>query len=391
MCLKYYVRYRTCDHHEYLGSHHCSLMPCDLDKQHFHYFYDDFPVPQPQEGLTEESVSDKITLTCKTCAMTNGIKLDPDELPVQYYPPTKNFTIEERRPTGRALPVNIIRAENKSEPESDCDCDYEYDNDYKSLSAADDQEWDETDEETDEETDHVDYARLGYEEALTQRALMQAKVVKQASNWPNHLVQQWHTLPFVPLGPAAGRYPMSNNLHYHQQMGYLAPPWMPSLTPCYGYVPAPSSVHKTAAPSGASNPCLAPMPWPTLGDTGKPTIPAVLPERPATPPPTPPLDTRPHCPRPPFIVGSLTHAWSRIEAAKHRHLRYRARRAKASRQDGLSSKRVSLGEFVVEKRNQKGRQRAVVDVAEDLEIGIWPILPFASEASDVENGGQDYT
>lgn len=140
MCLKYFIGHSTCDHHEYLGSHHCSLRPCDLDTQHFHYIQDDFPVPWPKELAAEQG-----PLACKICASEQCGKLDPDETPVQSYAPTNNFQVKEIRPTGHTLPVSVMRVENddtttESSIASD-DSEGSFDYDYKSLSDADDAEW----------------------------------------------------------------------------------------------------------------------------------------------------------------------------------------------------------------------------------------------------------
>ncbi|KAJ4382249.1 hypothetical protein N0V86_002582 [Didymella sp. IMI 355093] len=140
MCLKYFIRHSTCDHHEYLGSHHCSLRPCDLDRQHFHYLEDNFPIPWPEDLQAERAA-----LACKICATKQRNELEPDEAPVRSYAPTNNFQVKEIRPIGYTLPVNVIRvAEDDMTKEStteDEDSDDSFDYDYKSLSDADDEEW----------------------------------------------------------------------------------------------------------------------------------------------------------------------------------------------------------------------------------------------------------
>ncbi|KAF3050199.1 hypothetical protein E8E11_007858 [Didymella keratinophila] len=335
MCLKYFVGYSACDHHEYLGSHHCSLRPCDLDTQHFHYIEDGFPIPWPEALKAERGA-----LACKTCASEQCDKLNPDETPVQSYAPTNNIQVKEIRPTGYALPVFVIRVEKgdvtaDSTTESD-ESDDSFDYDYKSLSDADEEEW--------------SIPRTGYNEAhdevLAQRH--RENLQTQLRELPNYLMQQQQDLPFVPPGLTPEAYTTENYLRYTMPYtGYLAPPTVLSTPPWHGGMVSPSSVptQPTSARPDDSSPQL--LPASTAKNADKHTTPASLLQDPATPPPTPPMYLLPPRPTPPFIVGSITDAYMRIEAAKRRHVRERVRRQRSSLQDALPARKMALTDFMI--------------------------------------------
>jgi hypothetical protein len=376
MCLKYSVGHSTCNHHEYLGSHHCSLRPCDLDTQHFHYIKDDFPVPQP-----EASNAARGALACKICANEQFDKLDPDEVPVQSYAPTNNFHVKEIRPTGYTLPVCVIRVEEddattESTTESD-DSDDSFDYDYKNLSDADEEEW--------------SIPGTGYDEAreevLAQRH--REHLQTQLRDLPIYLMQQQQNLPFVPPGLTEEAYAAGSYLHYPMpHMGYLASPAVLSIPPWHGGMASPSSVpiQPASARPDDSSPQLLSASIPKNADEH--TTPALLLQRPATPPPTPPMEPLPPRSTPPFIVGSITDAYLRMEAAKRRHMRERVRRQRSSLQDALPTRKMALTDFMV-KRPQRGHRREA-DVSVDLGVDAWSSLPFAGEGLDTDCGAEEY-
>jgi hypothetical protein len=381
MCLKYFVRHSTCDHHEYLGSHHCSLRPCDLDRQHFHYIEDNFPVPWP-EDLTAE----RAALACKICATKQLDELEPDEAPVRSYAPTNNFQVKEIRPTGYTLPVNVIRvAEDSVTKEStteDEDSDDSFDYDYKSLSDADDEEWNV--QKDGRQNFAYDQA---HDEVLAQRH--REHLQNQLRNLPNYLMQQQQFLPFVPPGLTAEAYATGSYLHYPMpHMGHLAPPSVLSIPPWHGGMASLSSVPTNPTPTRPddSSPQLLPAFIPRNAD--KQTTPRSLPQRATTPPPTPPMHPSTPRPIPPFIVGSITDAYLRMEAAKRRHMRERVRRQRSSLQDALPARRMALTDFMVKKKTQRGHHKGI-EVPVDVGVDAWSSLPFAGERSDTECGAEE--
>lgn len=366
MCLKYFVRHSTCDHHEYLGSHHCSLRPCDLDTQHFHYIEDDFPVPWPEDLKAERSA-----LACKTCTIRQGDTPDLADAPVQSYAPTNDFQVKEVRPTGRILPVKVVRVEedDETEPTTETqDSNDNFDYDYKSLSDADDEEWAEQTNGR-QNTGH-DQTR---DEALAQRH--REYLQNQLRDLPNYLMQQQQFLPTVPHGMPLEAHGTVSCFHYPMPpMGYFAPPPVHSMPPWHGGMV--SSVPNKAASTRPDDGSPQLLPAFIPQDADKHTVPAPLPQYPATPPPTPPMH-----PLPPFIVGSITGAYLRMEAAKRRHLRERARREKSSLQDALPARRMALTEFMVKKR--RGHNNALE------EVHAWSSLPFAEKELDSECGAEE--
>ncbi|KAJ4412176.1 hypothetical protein N0V91_000644 [Didymella pomorum] len=378
MCLKYFFGHSTCDHHEYLGSYHCSLRPCDLDAQHFHYIEDDFPVPWP-EALTAE----RGATACKICANEQCDKLDPNEAPVQSYTPTNNFQIKVIRPTGYALPMSVIRVDEndvttESSTESD-DSDDSFDYDYKSLSDADEKEW--------------SIPRTGYREAhdevLAQRH--RENLQTQLRELPNYLMQQQQNLPFVPPGLTPKAYTTGDYVHYPMpHLGYFAPPTVLSIPPWHGGMASLSSVltRPTSARPDDSSPQLLSASIPNKQPQGYDT-PASLLQGPATPPSTPPIHPLLPRPAPPFIVGSITDAYLRMEAAKRRHMRERARRQRSSLQEALPARKMALTDFMVKKRPQRAHHREA-GVLVDLGVNAWSSLPFAGEELDTDCGAEEY-
>jgi hypothetical protein len=67
MCIVYFASYTSCTHSHLLGAWNCSLN-CPTDARHTLYLDDD-------------------GFDCQTCVFLRGEELDPDIMPVEYYPP----------------------------------------------------------------------------------------------------------------------------------------------------------------------------------------------------------------------------------------------------------------------------------------------------------------
>ena len=333
MCLKYFVGYPGCNHHEYLGSQHCSLRPCDLDAQQFHYLEDEFPVPwspnlQPVFHCVQGS------LACNICNSGHHNALDPDgETPVQYYPPTISLDVTE---------VDSTSCSPSGGKSTDDDKGHDYD--YKALSSADSDEWllgqEEPDQSTEPSSVHDDITDQTHSDLVN----------AQLRELPTYLAHQQSFVPFVQPGPAPGLYAMG---HYpHQPMPHTAhltpaamfnpPYWHGGMSPFY---PVPPN-HLSSYADSSSLQLKKSLVQEAAASAG-------LPQRPATPPLTPPAGPRnSYSSRtvPPFIVGTVTDAFLRIEAARERSMReHTRRRAKKSPCGTPPTRRMALTEFVVEK------------------------------------------
>jgi hypothetical protein len=301
---------------------------------------------------------------------------------VQYYPPPNNFDTEELRPTGYPLPIKVVKARpdgvNNAESE---DCDYDYDYDYKSLSDADEEEWNTVEEHG--ETTNVDTEN---NEILAR--MHRDFVQSQLKDLPNYLAERRQIPPFVPPRLTLEVYAIGNYVDYPMsRMAYLAPPSMPSIPQWHGGMPALSSVHIMPMPTSPK--ALQAVLPPVQKDDAVSTSAAALRRRPDTPPPTSPMHPLPPLLPPPFIVGSITDAYLRIEAAKRRHMRGRARRAKSSLRDALPARSMALTDFIVHKRARKAHYRNV-DATEDVELDTWSSLPLAGDEWDTEGGAEEY-
>ncbi|KAF3042376.1 hypothetical protein E8E12_006135 [Didymella heteroderae] len=369
MCLKYFVSYSACDHHEYLGSHHCSLRPCNLDTQHFHYIEDDFPIPWPEDLEAEQGV-----LACQTCASKQRNKLDPDEAPVQSYAPTNHFQVREIRSKGCNLPVDVVKVEDgdgttESTLESE-DSNDSFDYDYKSLSDADDEEW--------------NMPRTGYgqthDEELAQKH--REHFQNQPRSLPSYLMQQPQNLPFAPPGLTPEAYAAGSYLHHQMpHMGRIAAPSVPSIGLWHGGMTSLSCAPTKPIPTHPDDSPSQLLPEFIPKNADKHTTPASLPQRPATPPPTPRMHPLPPRPTPPFIVGNITDAYLRMQVAKRRHIRERARRQRSSLQDALPARRMALTDFMIKKKIKRGHHKEI-SALEDMGVNAWSRLPFAGEGSD---------
>ncbi|KAJ4993998.1 hypothetical protein SVAN01_00475 [Stagonosporopsis vannaccii] len=414
MCLKYFVKFSSCDHGEYLGSHHCNATkPCDIIQQHFHYLQDNFPVPWSPD-LPFDVQKERAALACTACAKKHHDKLDPDKQPVQCYAPTNNFQVEEISPSGCVppLPLSVVKAEaeDKQTETKQNEGSDEYDYDYKALSAADDDEWHMRESGTPAETQgvHHELAAVNQpasdqsqpneppsplaqqrqtrpatgaqgihrESATFERRDSTQSVPNKPSSYPT---QRRQPVPFVPLGYRPWSSAMEGWPHYTMApyMMQMAPLFVPSLPQWYEDMPSFCPVSEGAI-TGCYDPSPQPMPLPAPSHADTPTIPAVLPQRPATPPsialPQRPLP-------PPFIVGAMTDAYLRIQAARRRHLRERSRRARLLLRDALPTRTMALTNLVVNKRITRGRHR-------HMDGDGWSRPPLADEELDTEAGAE---
>lgn len=348
MCLKYFVGYPGCNHHEYVGSHHCSgLRSCDLDAQQFHYMKDDFPVPWPP-NLQPIFQSSQGSLTCNICTSGSHNALDPDgETPVQYYPPTTGFDVTK---------VDSTSYSQSGDKSMDDDKGYNYD--YKALSSADSDEWllgpEEPDQSTEPSSVHDDNTDQKHGDLVN----------AQLRELPTHLAHQQSFVPFVQPGPAPGLYAMG---HYpHQPMPHTAHPTPPSIfNPPYWdggvspFYPLPPN-NLSSYPDFSSLQLSQPLVQEAAAS-------AVIAQHPATPPLTPLTGPKQSCQShtvPPFIVGTVTDAYLRIEAAREKHMRERGRRRlRRSSRGTPPTRRMALTEFVVEKGMEGHRKAPFKDTA----------------------------
>ncbi|KZM18276.1 hypothetical protein ST47_g10550 [Ascochyta rabiei] len=375
---------------------HVSQIFCQTHNvQQFYYIYDTFSLPLSPESSASDLVSDTGALACNTCATQQNVQLDPDEVPVQYYVPTNKLHIEEVRPTGYALLTRSGEVEPVKVDDNDCDCDY--DCDYKSLSAADDEEWDVKDEQIHDDINNS----VGYD-AQEQRAFEQEQVARQLSSLPNHLAQQRQQWSFVPPGLSRDVYTMGSYGYYPiPHMAYLTAPSVLPVPNGRGEVTGTSTAYSAALPTRPTKPPSAPMLPPTVGDSAKPTT-STSPTIPAKC-----LTGSRRPPTPPSIVGCVTDAYPRIEAAKNRHMRERARRTRSSQQDELPAKRetllagrdtlpdrsMSLADCVVTKRKKRVGQKEQYrsDNMGEVNVDAWSSLSIVGKEPDTDGGAEEYT
>lgn len=435
MCLKYFVEFALCNHGEYMGSHHCNgTTPCDILQQHFHYVQDNFPIPWPPD-MPLDTQNERAALACTTCANKHRDNLDPDKQPVKYMAPTNNFQVTEISPPdcNTSLPLRVVKIKaaedfqvetrvngtedvHKKTKQNEGSED-EYDYDYKALSDADDDEWSTPQSGTPVETQqvHNELATLdqrdcnqdqrdGCPSYLTQQRqpkpatenqtvhhsptrLDQSDYIQSQPNKPHsYFAQHTQAAPFVPLGYWLGPFTSGSWLPYPMPpfMMQLAPLHGPMLPQWHGGMPLLFAASK-GANTGPYNSSPQPMPSPVPGHAAIPTIPAVLPRPPAMPPSTALLP----CPRQaPFIVGTMTDAYLRIQAARRRHLRERTQRARPSLRNSFPTRNMALAEFVVNKRNRRGQNISMNTLAE-VETDSWSSLTSADEEWDAEGGMEE--
>lgn len=383
MCLKYYIGHSACNHYEYLGSHHCSTArPCELDTQHFHYIDDSFPIPWPS-SLQFGSQTERSSLACSTCAAKHCGKVDPDEVPVQFYSPTNNVRIKETQPTDYLSPFRVVQVEpneiqiDGEESEGSGDS---YNYDYKSLSDAEEDELDRKDQQDGSaETDNE-----GHDEMHSDFPHVQPQYT------PHHRAHQLHLCPFpspgfAPAAYAFGNYPYPYYPSSH--ITHLAPPSVFFMPHWHGGMSSLSSpVLSFASPS-----CRDDQPPSHMSLLAQDVGPTVAQQHPVTPPPTPPTGPKTLLPphhTPPFIVGTMTDAYVRMEVARRkrvmRAMRDRARRrARIPSQDTLPTRSMALTDFMVNKRQKKEHYEGE-EMSGAVVENTWSSLPFAEEGSDTK-------
>ena len=350
-----------------MGGHSCSPRPCDLSAQQFYHLEDDFPVPWPP-GLQPILQPGQGSLACKKCTSGHHNALDPDgETPVQYYPPTIGLDVTKVDSTSCSQSVD-----------KSMDDDKEYDYDYKALSSADSDEWlleqEEPDQSTEPSSVHDDITDRTHGDLVN----------AQLKELPTYLAHQQSFVPFVQPGPAPGLYAMG---HYpHQPMPHTEHPtpaaifnppyWHGSMSPFY---PGPPNFLASYADSSSLQ----------LGRSlvQEAAASAGVALHPATPPLTPPVgpkDSYPSRTVPPFIVGTVTDAFLRIEAARERHMREGTRRrTKKSPRGTPPTRRMALTEFVVEKGIGRAPSKDTA-TSEVLETDTGSSLPVVDEDWETE-------
>jgi hypothetical protein len=129
MCIQFFLEYQHCSHHHYLGEQHCSdSLLCVRNAPLIYCLRHTSAAPGPPPSQpSDPSVSYPLT-TCETCLSTLGEQLDPEQVPVQYYPPSNNFDVRLRQDAafGRFVRVEQDRSDAKSlsdidSDEEDCD------------------------------------------------------------------------------------------------------------------------------------------------------------------------------------------------------------------------------------------------------------------------------
>lgn len=301
--------------------------------------------------------------------------LDPDEVPVQYYPPTDGFDVSSSVPKNHSLP------ETKSSGSHEHD-DFDYNYDYKALSDADEEEW-----SVQNERDRSARPFVARDEINVQ--MHPSFVCGEIQELPHCFTQPWQFVPFgtpglAPVAYAMGQYPyypVSRGAHLTQSSAPLLPYWHGGVSSLYS-MPSMSPLSRIDKDS------LQPTLSPVLG-TVAPTLLLQYPETPPPTPPTRPRDALPPPPVPPFIVGTVTDAYLRMEAARRRHMRERARRrARPLYRDTLPARSMALTDFVVGKRHQKVHFKGI-DTSEGEESDSWSSLPFASDDPDTKLDTED--
>jgi hypothetical protein len=129
MCIQFFLEYQHCSHHHYLGEQHCSdSLLCVRNAPLIYRLRHTNAAPgAPPSQPSDPSVSYPLT-TCEICLSTLGKQLDPEQVPVQYYPPNNNFDVRLRQDAafGRFVRVEEDRSDAKSlsdidDDDEDCD------------------------------------------------------------------------------------------------------------------------------------------------------------------------------------------------------------------------------------------------------------------------------
>jgi hypothetical protein len=124
MCIQFFLEYQHCSHHHYLGEQHCSdSLLCVRNAPLIYRLRHTNAAPGPPPSQpSDPSVSYPLT-TCEICLSTLGEQLDPEQVPVQYYPPSNNFDVKLRQDAafGRFVRVEEDRSDAKSLSDIDSD------------------------------------------------------------------------------------------------------------------------------------------------------------------------------------------------------------------------------------------------------------------------------
>jgi hypothetical protein len=124
MCIQFFLEYQHCSHYHYLSEQHCSdSLLCVRNAPLIYRLRHTNAAPGPPPSQpSDPSVSYPLT-TCEICLSTLGEQLDPEQVPVQYYPPSNNFDVRLRQDAafGRFVRVEEDRSDAKSLSDIDTD------------------------------------------------------------------------------------------------------------------------------------------------------------------------------------------------------------------------------------------------------------------------------
>ncbi|KAF3007511.1 hypothetical protein E8E13_005723 [Curvularia kusanoi] len=329
-------------------------------------------ISNPAKSMRSTSIVSKTTFQCHGRRPYNlsSKREKPDgALPVGYYPPIQGIEVAnaEPEPEPEPEPERCLSCGTDSKDNKDS-----YNCDYKALSNADEDEW-----STGEERNRDQESQSVHDDTPDQ--LHTESISNQLRHLPQYLEQRQQTLSSIPPGFTSDAYALGH--HSHNLLAHiadLAPPsalhppyWHANLSPLYRVpsIPSPSRTddytpqfHRPATQEAATS--------------------TLEPQHPATPlltPPTGPrhsLTPRSFTPRPtpPFVVGTVTDAFLRVEAARTRHWRERARRPiKPFFPDTLPVRSMALEDFMVDrtqKRAQPGGAGASPVLEDDAQSGL---------------------
>jgi hypothetical protein len=116
MCILYFACHQHCLHSHFLGHWPCD---CDCLAPARHSFY-------------IEDTSD-----CTTCVRADRKKLDPEVVPVKYYPPGESFGVRLNKGYGMCSVERTMEKEEGREKEEDGGKEEDEEKDYASLSDVD--------------------------------------------------------------------------------------------------------------------------------------------------------------------------------------------------------------------------------------------------------------
>ena len=126
MCIQFFLDYQHCGHHLYLGEQHCSDSPlCVRNAPLTYRLRDNYAAPRSPDSQSSDISGSSQQATCESCLSTRGEQLDPDQVPVQYYPPNNNFNVRLRRDAGFGKFVRVEEDQSDAKSLSDIDSDEE--------------------------------------------------------------------------------------------------------------------------------------------------------------------------------------------------------------------------------------------------------------------------